>query len=269
MADAYIGKNVIVSTELGKYAGNLLSFDENMGKLVLKDGASTFKTIDLLDITEVELQGEQLEDYGAYGRALPEEQMYRLFYDAFNLYGPFEGEFCSVIATGISKFIRDPETYKIKIIIGSDDIFGRIGLCLARLILHKIEKLTVVLDCDIHNLKTLKFQNAFLNSGGALTRSNSIADYTLILYAANRNYDFKLAGDDRSINILLDIPKTPVPFFFTGLGLGFVPENHSNCNRMYYMIDAGFGTMLSSKYGICKNFKNSMFKIKRGDDSDK
>ena len=258
----YIGKRVVIKTEEGTVQGKLTYFNRDSGKLTVEDSYNISNELDLVDIIEVKLadvHADQLRG-STSTQVLTEENMYSLFYDAFNVYGPFEDHFSCTIATSLKKFLRDLANSRIKIIIGSDDVFGRVGLCFARILLDKVEHLDVVLECDISDLRTLKYKNSFINSGGSFAECPSPASYTMILFACNREFEFTLEDSASSLVLLLDIPKQ-MPFAFTGLGLGFTPENYRTCPKFYYLIDAGFGNMLCDKYGICKQYKSSLMKV--------
>lgn len=256
MAD-YIGKKVLLKTEAGNLSGKLTSFNKDAGKLILEDSYNISNELDLLDILEVQLI--DIQPYTSNDKnALDENTMHSLFYDAFNVYGPFEDNFCSIIATSLKKFLRDMNSAKIKIIIGSDDLFGRIGLCFARMLIGRVQSLDVEVKCDISDLRSCRYMQAFKNSGGSLLSLQvSSAPYTLLLFACNRDFDFDLQDCISNLILVLDIPQE-LPFLFTGLGLGFKPENYRACPKFYYLVDVGFSPILCDKYGIPKHFKSSL-----------
>lgn len=266
MAD-YVGQNVVIKTESGIVKGKLTCFSHDSGKLTVEDSYNISNEIDLADIVEVSL----MEAEGGSDRALTEDEMYQLFYDAFNVYGPFEDNFCTMISMALKKFLRNPTADRVKIIIGSDDIFGRIGLCFARLLIGKTALLEVDLETEISDLRTMKYKNAYENSGGkfnnldfgkenAFDNNSNVTEYRLILFATNRNFDFNLKGASAVHSIILDIP-TSVSFSFTGIGLGFRPENYKICPGFFYLADVGFSKILCEKYRINKTYKANLVKI--------
>ncbi len=263
MPHHFIGKKVCIKTEGGDFYGRLTAFNKEDGKIIVEDSYNISKELDLLKVNEVKLLESQFGDFqvNKNHEPLSEEKMYELFDDAFNVYGPFEDSFCTIISLALKKFIKDIVSAKIKIIIGSDDVFGRIGLCFASLLIGRVADLDVEIKCTVKNVKTLKYLNAYENSGGSIKENESSAksSYSLILFAANRNFDFNIDNSVSNHVLILDIPKK-VNFLFTGLGLGFKPENYKTCTRFYYLVDAGYPSFLCNKYNIPMYFKNSLVK---------
>lgn len=259
----YIGKKVVITTENGVVHGKLTSFNKDSGKLTLEDSYNISNELDLVDIVEVQMEEDRrgsTKDPGAE-QGLKEEDMYSLFYDAFNVYGPFEDNFCSVITTSLKKFIKDTTTSRIRIVVGTDDIFGRVGLCFARFLLDRVEHLDVECACEIHDLRTQRYVNAFINCGGCFVEQSAQEQYTMVVFACNRSFDFSQRSPHSGLVLLLDLPPK-VPFAsFTGLGLGFTPEHYNVCPKSFYLVDAGFGSVLCNKYKICKSYKSSLVKI--------
>lgn len=259
----YIGQKVCIRTAAGLRHGRLTSFDKDGGKITLEDSYHISNELDLADILEVQLSGNNslVVESVMDEKGLKEEDMYRLFYDAFNIYGPFEDSFCSTIANSLRKFVKDPMLARVRIIVGSDDIFGRIGLCMARVLLDRTERLVVECPCCITDLRTLRYSNAFLNSGGVFAEEPASDGNTLTLFACDRKFDFSSYTLSSGQILLLDIPSA-VPFpTFVGIGLGFRPENYSVCQRYFYQIDAGFGAVLCNKHRICSKYKNSLVRV--------
>lgn len=254
----YIGRKVIVKTEGGNLEGTLISYDQDQGKLAIEDSMYIKKELGFLDI--LELNSADSINRPQNGFPLTEIEMHRLFYEAFNIYGPLEDNFCWLVASGLKKFLKDVSSSKIKIIIGSDDIFGRIGLCLGRMLYEKAERVDVVLVCDVFDLRTLRYKDIFLNAGGRFEDSRNDFKYTMTVFAANRHFEYKSQVNPTGQIILIDLP-TVSPFDnFIGIGLGFVPENHMICSG-YYIMDCGFCKTLIEKYGICSQFKSFMVKV--------
>lgn len=160
----YIGKKVIVKTEKGILEGLLVSYNEEEGKLSIEDSLCIRKELGFMDV--IDLNTIDSQNKSPNGEPLNEIQMHTLFYEAFNIYGPLEDNFCWLVASALKKFLKDIATSKVKIVIGSDDIFGRIGLCFARLLFEKAEKVDVFLSCDLFDFRTLRYKDMFLNSGG-------------------------------------------------------------------------------------------------------
>lgn len=289
MTNNFIGKHVLIKTESGEFSGRLIAYNEENGKILLEDSYNITNELDILNVLEVQLTDNNTADTHnivcekdnmvnnteniviskdtfitmnqntiSY---LNEETMHELFNDAFNIYGPFEDNFCATITMGLKKFIKDPFSAKIKIVVGSDDIFGRIGLCFARSLIGRVESLDVEIRCTIKDLKTFKYLNSYKNSSGVFTNECPPfrTNYTMVLFATNRHCNFELHNAVSDYIILLDIPKV-VNFPFTGLGLGFKPENYRTCSRFYYLLDVGFPSVLCKKYFIPSYFKNSLVK---------
>lgn len=251
--EKFEGKLLKVKTEKSTIEGIMSAFDKENGKITIENDSKKLE-MNFNEILDISLLQEEIP--------LKESDMYALFYEAFNIFGPFEDQFIYAVATSLKKFMRDISTCTIKIIIESDDIFGRIGLCFARLILGKVKCLTVDLRCELYDFNTLKYRGAFINSGGCFDASNTEErSFTLILFACNRNCNFERNGAISNQILLLDIPKTSNLPNFTGLGLGFIPENCNSCNRSYYVIDVGFGNALATKYKLPYNLKNSLVKM--------
>lgn len=256
----YIGQYVLVKTEKGTLDGRLTSFNKDSGRIILEDAYNISNEIDLMEVVDVQLQDKR-DDKDPGDGALTEENMHALFYDAFNVYGPSEDHFCVTIAMALKKFIKDVSTARVRIVVGSDDVFGRIGLCLARILLGRTELLHVELGCTITNLRTHRYANTFINSGGSYTQPTEDSSYSLVVFCSNRHYRFGSAAKTTGQVILLDLPSF-VPFeTFTAVGLGFTPENYRVCPRSFYLIDASFGSILCDKYKIRKHYKNSLVKI--------
>lgn len=265
---SFIGKEVAIRTELGTVQGKLLQFDKESGRILIEDAGKSTKELDLLDVLEVNLMGTELTAANSdsppgiapiFGQPITENDMHSLFYEAFNVYGPFEDSFCATISLAIKKFLRDVSSSKICVIVGSDDIFGRVGLCFARTILGKCRTLDVLLQTDICDLRTVRYREAFLNSGGHFLEQQREA-YTMVLFACNRHHLMNNPPKG-SISLLVDLPNKAPPFPFTGLGLGFVPENYTICSKLYYIIDVGFGAVLANKYGAANGMRGSLVKM--------
>lgn len=256
--EEYVGKRLKLSTQKGAFEGIMNQFDKKLGILSLQGqfGTEEFNFDEILSVNTMEENDEAIENV-----PLKEADMYALFYEAFNIYGPFEDHFIFSAALSLKKFLRDLSSASVKIIIGSDDVFGRIGLCFARLALGKTAYLSVDIKCDLFDLKTLQYKNALENSGGFFNLKSDAANYSMRLFACNRNFNFEAGGETANQTILLDLPAS-IPFSnFTGIGLGFAPENFSICNKFYYLLDVGFGPVLSKKYKIPSKYKNSLVKV--------
>lgn len=256
--EEYVGKKLKILTSKGHFEGIMNQFDKKIGIISLQSqfGVDEFNFDEIINVNIIEETNEFNDS-----KPLKEADMYALFYEAFNVYGPFEDHFIFSVAVVLKKFLRDFSAASIKIIIGSDDIFGRIGLCFARLSLGKTALLSVDLKSEIYDLKTMQYKNAFENSGGIFNLKQSTENYYLRLFASNRNYAFESDGNTSNQTILLDIPET-LPFSnFTGIGLGFVPENFKVCNRFFYLLDVGFGPVLCKKYKIPSKYKSSLVKV--------
>lgn len=255
----YIGKEVIIKTQNRTIQGILRQFNNEDGKIIMEDPYNINTDVDILDVLEVQLvKGKSIVE------PLKEESMYALLYDAFNIYGPFEDSFCATVSSTLKKFLKDPSSASIRIIIGSDDIFGRIGLCFARLLLGRTSCLHVECACAIRDIRSQKYSASFINSGGSFAVSIPEQQYTLTLFATNRHFEFSSKNCTSSLIVLLDIPKE-VPFQFTGLGLGFQPENYQIGKRFYYLLDVGFPPLLCEKYNLPRELKSSLVR----EDADK
>jgi len=253
--EEYIGKNLRVKLATSSIEGVMSSLDTEGGRMILDTPTSKLE-IKFNDVFNVSL----LEDE-AIPAPLRESDMYLMFYEAFNVLGPFEDQFIYNIAYSLKKFFKEISTADIKIIVGSDDVFGRIGLCFARLVLNRAARLSVELRCEINDLRTLRYKNVFENSGGSYNCFMSDTAFSMVLFASNRNVKFDLGSLVTPQALLLDIPKTIGFSNFIGLGLGFIPENFSICGKFYYLIDVGFGAALAKKYKLPQQFKNSLIKV--------
>lgn len=253
--EEYIGKNLRIKTDNGNVEGKMLAID-------LENGKVTIETLDnLLDINFNDVFNVSVVEADLLPSPLKETDMYMLFYEAFNVFGPFEEEFIYMTANTLKKFFRDISTADVKIIIGSDDVFGRIGLCFARLALNRGASVSIELRCDLHDVRTLKYKNVFENSGGRFGQSINDTLFGMILFACNRNAKFDIGNLKSTQIVLLDIPKSVELPNFIGFGLGFVPEHCAKCNKFYYVIDVGFGTTLVKKYRLPQNFKTNLVKF--------
>lgn len=255
--EIYEGQILKVKTENNDYEGVLTKFDKENGKVIIEKDMKKYE-MNFNDILNISLLQQDISEE----KPLSESDMYTLFYEAFNIYGPFEDHFIYSVASALKKFMREMSSSTIKIIVGSDDIFGRIGLCFARIALGRVKSLSVELHCDLFDLSTLKYKNAYLNSGGIFDQHSSDENsYSLVLFASNRNFKFESSGYSSNQIILLDIPQTVNIPVFTGLGLGFIPENYKLCNRSCYVVDVGLGSILTKKYKLFQNYKNTLMKL--------
>lgn len=256
--EEFVGKELRVGTTKGPIEGVMCVFDKDNGIITIQNTAGKHELYfdDVISVNMVESDGTSCQ---AETKALKEADMYALFYEAFNIYGPFEDHFIFAVAISLKKFLRDFSASSIKIVVGSDDVFGRIGLCFARLALGRAECVSVELRCDLNELKSQKYRNAFENSGGYFDSVSK--SFSLALFACNRNGNFEMNGFSSAQTIILDIPRS-LPFTnFTGVGLGFIPENSAVCTKPYYLLDVGFGSVLCQKYGIPSKYKNSLVKM--------
>ncbi|ELA41853.1 uncharacterized protein VICG_01037 [Vittaforma corneae ATCC 50505] len=256
--EEYIGKSLRIKTDAGLLEGKMCSIDAENGILVVENNSNR-QEVKFGDIANISLADD--EDEKSVAAPLKESDMYMLLYEAFNVFGPLEDHFIYTIACSLKKFLKDIATASIKIIIGSDDIFGRIGLSFARLVLDRAQKVSIELRCDIYDVNTIRYKSVFENSGGCFNQYSNESVFTLILFAANRNFNFCLGDYTAGHVLLLDIPSVIGFQNFTGLGLGFIPEHFANCNKFYYLIDVGFGKTLAKKYKLPQDFKNSLVKI--------
>lgn len=257
--EGFVGKNLRVKTAEKLYEGKMNGFDSENGFIMLESNSKQPMELKFAEILNISLADD--EEAGTEV-PLKESDMYLLFFEAFNIFGPFEDQFVYTVANSLRKFIRELPTARVKIIIGSDDVFGRIGLCFARLLLDKTLELSVEIRCDLNDLRTMKYQNAFLNSGGGVNQQPIEENaYTIVLFATNRHGDLSFEGALSGQVLLLDIPHDPVFSNFIGLGLGFIPEHYLSCKKFYYLIDVSFGTVLAKKFKLPQNFKNSLVKI--------
>lgn len=255
--EEFIGRELRVSTANGFTEGVMCAFDKSKGIMAIQNAAGTHELC-FDDVVGVSL-AESNTSVESETKVLRETDMYALFYEAFNIYGPFEDHFIFAAAVSLKKFLRDFSASSIKIVVGSDDVFGRIGLCFARLALGRAECVSVELRCDLNELKSLQYRNAFESSGGDFDTASRT--FSLALFACNRHSDFEMSGFSSAQVIVLDIPRS-LPFTnFTGVGLGFVPENSATCTKPYYLLDVGFGLVLCQKYGIPSKYKNSLVKM--------
>jgi Domain of unknown function (DUF5096) len=261
-----IGKKLVFMREKGNIEGIFISYDEDTGKILIKDpfNDSKITEIEISDVTEVKISETDppadISPKIALSQGLSESRMYALFNDAFNIYGPFEDSFIYSVAISMKKFIKDQATSKIKIVVGSDDVFGRIGLSFARLMMDRVEKLDLVLDCGLADIKSLGYLSAFYNSKGELSQSTENTHYTLVLFACNRHYSFSMGNNTADQTIIMDLPNQISIPNFTHVSLGFTPEYFKKAWKYYYIIDVGFGAALAEKYGIFIKYKNSLTK---------
>lgn len=256
--EEFIGKKIKVGTSKGLFEGKMNFIDKNLGTISISNniGIQSFNFDEILTLSEVKCSQDNNNQI-----PLKETDMYSLFYEAFNVFGPFEDHFILSVSQSLKKFLRDFTASSIKIIIGSDDVFGRIGLCFARIALDRVSKLDIDVKCNLNDLKTLQYKNAYENSGGCFTSNFEKANYSMILFACNRNYNFKDENPTASQVLILDIPSS-LPFqAFTGVGLGFIPEHANICNKIFYLFDVGFGCTLCKKYKLPCKYKNSLVKI--------
>lgn len=250
--EAYIGKNLNIKTINGDVEGIMESINTESGLMSILN-QNTRKIIKFDDVTSIELLQSN--------NPLPEQDMYGVFYEAFNVFGPSEDHFILTVASSLKKFLRDFSASSIRIVIGSDDVFGRIGLCFARIALGRTEKLSVILACNLSEIKSITYKSFYENSGGIFTTGIGESNYSLTLFACNRNFKFNEYAVSSGQNIILDLPGT-MPFQnFTGLGLGFVPEHSNVCSKFFYLLDVGFGNQICKKYGLPTKFKNSLVKV--------
>lgn len=254
----YIGKKLKIRTGNQIHEGKMASFNIEDGKIVLENAFNKKQEFKFDDVTNISL----LDDECLEQAPLKQSDMYTMFYEAFNIYGPTEDQYIYAIVISLKKFFREISTATIKIIIESDDVFGRIGLSFARFILDKAQHVSVELRCELYDLNSLKYKNAFENSGGYFDQpSNENRNYGMILFATNRNGNYDLGSLTSNQIIFLDIPAKTKIHNFIGLGLGFIPENFNVCNKFYYLIDVGFGLELARKYKLPHGLKNNMVKI--------
>lgn len=253
--EEFKGKKIKLKTEKSVIEGILYEFSVDSGNFVIENQGNkmNLKISDVLDVSLIK-EDEKIAS------PLKEADMYSLFYEAFNVFGPYEDQLIYTVAVSLKKFLKDLKTSSVKIVIESDDIFGRIGFCFARLLLDKVEYLSVETRCEFFDLSTLRYKNTFLNSGGILDDSSDSTTFSLLLFACNRNCSFNKDNIPSSQIIVLDIPKTLSFSNFNGIGLGFIPENYKVCNKCYFVVDVGFGSYLCSKYRIPSNYKNSLVK---------
>ncbi|KAM0680640.1 hypothetical protein GINT2_001328 [Glugoides intestinalis] len=257
--ESFVGKNLRVKTAEKLYEGKMNEVNCLNGIIKMELNSKQPLELKFTEILNISLADE--EEVGAE-MPLKEADMYLLFFEAFNIFGPFEDQFVSTVANSLKKFIRELSTARVKILVGSDDIFGRIGLCFARLLLDKTLELSVEIRCELNDLRTMKYQNAFLNSGGGFNLQKiEETGYTTVLFATNRHGDFSFENELSGQVLLLDIPQAPVFSNFIGLGLGFIPEHYQSCKKFYYLIDVSFGAALAKKFKLPQNFKNSLVKI--------
>lgn len=249
----YIGRNLKIKTIEGSVEGILETFDKESGIITILN-QNIKKVLNFDDVTGLDLNETPKDG------PLKEEDMYSLFYEAFNIYGPIEEHFVLSVASALKKFIKDLSTASIKIIIGSDDVFGRIGLAFARIIYGRVANLSIEFRSEIRETKTQLYKNMYTNSGGVFTNTSQNV-FSLVLFASNRHSDFGMKNMSTSQTILLDIPSS-LPFInFTALGLGFIPENSQLSTKFFYLLDVGFGIHLCKKYGLPTTYKNSLMRI--------
>ena len=257
LMEIYQGQFLKIKTDKDIYEGVMTLFDKENGKVVIEKAEMKYE-MNFNEILSISLPHEDNSEE----KPTSEIDMYSLFYEAFNIYGPFEDQFIYTVASALKKFMREISSSNIKIIIGSDDIFGRIGLCFARIALGRVKYLSVELQCDLFDLNSLKYKNSYLNSGGVFDdECTEEKSYSLILFACNRNCKFEKSACSSNQIILLDIPQSVNIPVFTGLGLGFIPENYKLCNRSCYVVDVGLGSILTKKYKLPQNYKNSLAKL--------
>lgn len=254
----YIGKKLKIKTGNQIHEGKMSSFNVDDGKIVLENAFNKKQEFKFDEVTNISL----LDDDSLEQAPLKQSEMYAMFHEAFNIYGPTEDQYIYIIAVSLKKFFRDISTATIKIIIESDDVFGRIGLSFARFVLNKAQHVSVELRCELYDLNSLKYKNSFENSGGYFDQpSEESKNYGMILFATNRGGNYDLGNLTSTQILFLDIPESPKISNFVGLGLGFIPENFHVCNKIYYLIDVGFGLELARKYKLPFGLKNNMIKM--------
>lgn len=254
--EEYLGKFVKISTENGSIKAKLCSVDVDNGNIVVEN-ESNKQELKFTDVTAVSL----VEDDNT-PQPISEEDMYSLFYESFNIFGPFEDQFIYNIACSFRKFLKEISTATIKIIVGSDDVFGRIGLCFARLMWNRALKVSVELKCELNELSSLKYKSSFENCGGFFEKpQGGDNSFTMVLFATNRNFEFNSENFTSNHILIIDIPKNLSLPNFTVVGLGFIPENYNLCTKIYYIIDVGFGEILAKRYKLPTIFKTSLIKM--------
>lgn len=258
--DQHIGKKLLFRTEKGILQGILKSYDSETGKIYLQEN-DIVKEIDVVEVVDVQEIQDGADSKNLYTE-LKEADMYSLFEEAFTIYGPLEDNFISAVAISLKKFLKDISSSRIRIIIGSDDVFGRIGLCFARLMQGKALQMDVCIECSLRDIKSLTYYNLFINSGGILSNSKELSGkYSMTLFAANRHFDFKLGNCISEQSIVMDLSDNITLPIYTCVGLGYAPEHSKSLVKYFYLVDVGFGQILCDKYNLYRKYKNSLIKV--------
>ncbi|EED44448.1 hypothetical protein EBI_26129 [Enterocytozoon bieneusi H348] len=262
----FLGKEIILTVG-GKTISGIFHKISNNDEIIEVLDNNKIVTVNIKNIENIELVYNKINQNDCHiikekqANTLNEQEMYNLFYDAFNTYGPTEDQFIIQGAIGILKIIKDKK--KIKIIIGSDDVFGRIGLCLARLLLQKKDthKITVVVLCNIKNIDTVKYKYMYLNNGGIISLLNDNNEVDQIIFASNRNFEFqKICHGEQVVYLYFDVPEIQPFRKALGVGFGFTPNTFSNCKSHFYIIDMSFSNVLYNMYNIKETFNYSVIR---------
>ncbi|KAL6121544.1 hypothetical protein NUSPORA_01512 [Nucleospora cyclopteri] len=258
----HIGKSVMAKTPKSIVKGVLQGFDEENGILFI---GLQKKVIQLSaeNVINLEVQGEAQSNCEQIISPLQEKEMYSLFYDAFNFTGPFEDAFIHQAAVSLIKFTKNMKS--IKIIVGSDDVFGRIGLHFARIMwektnskIYKETAVSIEIVCCLETIKSKCYLSLIQED---LFNEDNGQNHDLVIFGTNRNLQFsKIQFNDQSTYVFIDIPAKITCKKFFGVGLGFIPEHFKSCFPFFYIFDMFFPSELIQKYHLVTDFANSIIK---------
>lgn len=260
----FLGKHVSITSNNKVFKGVL--YNANDTHIEIKTSRNNVK-LSINDIQNMEIECE--ENKTAKKDVLDEKEMYSLFYDSFNFYGPTEDQFILYVCNALHKTVKDAKN--IKIIVGSDDIFGQIGLCFARMIIRTGKNVFVNVRTPLMSLNSSKHYQLLKNNHQENLKLVEYAEedensciYETVLIAANRNAleRISFAYSDEIRYMIVDCASKNEFTNYFAFGLGFIPDTYKNYKNNFFIVDVGFSSELCNKHGIDDKFTASIRKVK-------
>ncbi|OQS53922.1 hypothetical protein EHP00_892 [Ecytonucleospora hepatopenaei] len=258
----FLGKQVVVSCNNKVIKGLLIDVNDSLVEI------KTQQNTNKVNINEIQnMEVEMDESFLPKKDVLNEKEMYSLFYDAFTIYGPTEEQFVQLVINALIKTTKEAQT--VKIIVGSDDIFGAIGFTFARSIMRNAKKVYVEIQTEITSLKNTMHFQLLKNSkqenliiADFIDENENETKYDTVLLAYNRNYKYDINKNTTARILIIDCPSTNPYTNYFAFGLGFLPDTSRVFKNNFYVIDTSFSSVLCKKHGIDNNFSSSLKKIR-------
>lgn len=274
--DDFIGLLLIYEMINGKrYEGILKEVRQDTHMLVVEDAIThSVAQISVSEIINVQLSDSKtayVEEPKKDPLFIHRKAMYEILETCFSSCYPTEEQFDYIVSYNINKILttvfRANQDDRVLIVVGKDDLFGRLGLFLAMFLGNTKLKVDVYVCDEMTSPLTVAVLQRFKNAG--LRTLDAIGSAYKVVAIASRNSVLTrnvLEHVYSEFYLYLDLPEISVDATNVNVGLiyGVKDDRISLFSGRVVCIDVGIPDRVMNGYGIKRLYPNSQFYAKKG-----